>query len=52
MARRSMTQRVTASVGLLWMFVLLSAIVLAGGCLILSSLLTSACGARLSTTRS
>jgi putative nucleotidyltransferase with HDIG domain len=37
-----MTQRVTASVGLLWTFVLLSAIVLAGGCLILSSLLTSA----------
>jgi putative nucleotidyltransferase with HDIG domain len=41
-ARLSMTQRVTASVGLLWTFVLLSAIVLAGGCLILSSLLTSA----------
>jgi len=37
-----MTQRVTASVGLLWTFVLLSAIVLAGGCLILGSLLTSA----------
>jgi putative nucleotidyltransferase with HDIG domain len=37
-----MTQRVTASVGLLWTFVLLSAIVLAGGCLILSSVLTSA----------
>jgi hypothetical protein len=37
-----MTQRVTASVGLLWTFVLLSAIVLAGGCLILSSLLTNA----------
>jgi putative nucleotidyltransferase with HDIG domain len=37
-----MTQRVTASVGLLWTFVLLSAVVLAGGCLILSSLLTSA----------
>ena len=37
-----MTQRVTASVGLLRTFVLLSAIVLAGGCLILSSLLTSA----------
>ena len=41
-ARLSMTQRVTASVGLLWTFVLLSAIVLAGGCLILGSLLTSA----------
>jgi putative nucleotidyltransferase with HDIG domain len=37
-----MTQRVTASVGLLWTFVLLSAIVLASGCLILSSLLTNA----------
>jgi putative nucleotidyltransferase with HDIG domain len=37
-----MTQRVTASVGLLWTFVLLSAVVLAGGCLILSALLTSA----------
>jgi putative nucleotidyltransferase with HDIG domain len=37
-----MTQRVTDSVGLLWTFVLLSAVVLAGGCLILSSLLTSA----------
>jgi putative nucleotidyltransferase with HDIG domain len=37
-----MTQTVTASVGLLWTFVLLSAIVLAGGCLILSSLLTGA----------
>ena len=37
-----MTQRVTESVGLLWTFVLLSAVVLAGGCLILSSVLTSA----------
>ena len=37
-----MTQRVTASVGLLWTFVLLSAVVLAGGCVILSSLLTNA----------
>ena len=37
-----MTQRVTESVGLLWTFVLLSAVVLAGGCLILSALLTSA----------
>ena len=37
-----MTQRVTDSVGLLWTFVLLSGVVLAGGCLILSSLLTSA----------
>jgi putative nucleotidyltransferase with HDIG domain len=37
-----MTQRLTDSVGLLWTFVLLSAIVLASGCLILSSLLTSA----------
>ena len=37
-----MTQRVTDSVGLLWTFVLLSAVVLAGGCLILSSLLTTA----------
>src|SRR5262245_61800606 len=37
-----MTQRVTASVGLLWTFVLLSGVVLAGGCLILSALLTSA----------
>ena len=36
-----MTQRVTESVGLLWTFVLLSAVVLAGGCLILSSVLTS-----------
>jgi putative nucleotidyltransferase with HDIG domain len=33
---------VTDSVGLLWTFVLLSGVVLAGGCLILSSLLTSA----------
>jgi putative nucleotidyltransferase with HDIG domain len=40
--RLSMTQRVTASVGLLWTFVLLSGVVLAGGCLILSSLLTTA----------
>ena len=32
----------TDSVGLLWTFVLLSGVVLAGGCLILSSLLTSA----------
>ena len=37
-----MTQRVTASVSLLWTFVLLSAVVLAGGCLILSALLTNA----------
>jgi hypothetical protein len=37
-----MTQRVTASVGVLWTFVLLSAVVLGGGCLILSALLTSA----------
>ena len=37
-----MTQRVTASVGLLWTFVLLSAVVLAGGCLILSAVLESA----------
>ncbi|HEY7002798.1 MAG TPA: HD-GYP domain-containing protein [Gaiellaceae bacterium] len=37
-----MTQRVTQSVGLLWTFVLLSAVVLVGGCLILSSLLTNA----------
>jgi putative nucleotidyltransferase with HDIG domain len=37
-----MTQRVTQSVGLLWTFVLLSAVVLVGGCLILSSLLASA----------
>jgi putative nucleotidyltransferase with HDIG domain len=35
-----MTQRATDSVGLLWTFVLLSAVVLAGGCLILSALLT------------
>jgi putative nucleotidyltransferase with HDIG domain len=40
--RRSLTQRVTDSVGLLWTFVLLSAVVLAGGCLVLSSVLTSA----------
>jgi hypothetical protein len=39
-----MTQRVTDSVGLLWTFVLLSAVVLAGGCLILSSVLY--CGRR------
>jgi putative nucleotidyltransferase with HDIG domain len=37
-----MTQRVTQSVGLLWTFVLLSAVVLAGGCLILSTLLADA----------
>ena len=37
-----MTQRATDSVGLLWTFVLLSAVVLAGGCLILSALLTDA----------
>jgi putative nucleotidyltransferase with HDIG domain len=37
-----MTQRVTDSVGLLWTFVLMSAFVLIGGCLILSSLLTGA----------
>ena len=37
-----MTQRVTQSVGLLWTFVLMSAVVLLGGCLILSSLLASA----------
>ena len=37
-----MTQRVTQSVGLLWTFVLLSAVVLFGGCVILSTLLTSA----------
>jgi putative nucleotidyltransferase with HDIG domain len=37
-----MTQRVTESVGLLWTFVLMSAFVLLGGCLILSSLLTGA----------
>jgi putative nucleotidyltransferase with HDIG domain len=37
-----MTQRVTQSVGLLWTFVLLSAVVLVGGCLILSSLLANA----------
>ncbi len=41
MARLSMTQRVTQSVGLLWTFVLMSAVVLVSGCLILSSLLTS-----------
>jgi putative nucleotidyltransferase with HDIG domain len=37
-----MTQRVTESVGLLWTFVLMSAVVLVSGCVILSSLLTSA----------
>jgi putative nucleotidyltransferase with HDIG domain len=37
-----MTQRVTQAVGLLWTFVLMSAVVLLGGCLILSSLLASA----------
>ena len=42
MPRLSSTQRVTDSVGLLWTVVLLSGLVLAGGCLILSSLLTSA----------
>lgn len=42
MPRLSLTQRATDSVGLLWTFVLLSGVVLAGGCLILSSLLTSA----------
>jgi putative nucleotidyltransferase with HDIG domain len=42
MARVSMTQRVTQSVNLLWTFVLMSAIVLLGGCLILSTLMTNA----------
>ncbi len=40
--RRSLTQRATDSVGLLWTFVLLSAVVLASGCLILSAVLTNA----------
>jgi putative nucleotidyltransferase with HDIG domain len=42
MARLTMTQRVTQSVGLLWTFVLLSAVVLFGGCVILGTLLTNA----------
>ncbi|HEX5467440.1 MAG TPA: HD-GYP domain-containing protein [Gaiellaceae bacterium] len=42
MARASATQRVTQSVNLLWTFVFTSAVVLLVGCLIVTSLLTSA----------